>query len=750
MPRPSALALIGAIAVTASLAPAVAIAAPVTGAVLDGTTLAPVAGATVTAPDGTTARTGATGKFRFADLPPGPTALSVTARGYEDATETIELGEDGMIDLTLLLFTPGAASEIIEVAGEAPLPPAPGKQDLRREEITRIPGARGDALTTVRSLPGVANAQAQGAGSGQIVIRGAAPEDSVVLVDGIEIPVLYHFFGIQSILPSEFIENIEFLPGGFGVEEGRATGGVINVVTRSEAAPEASGFAELSFINVAGFVQTPLTKKKDLQLTAAVRRSTIDLILPVVVPDSANLSFTTAPQYYDGQLRLDWRPRDGDRVSVLALTSFDLLSLVNDNLDPNEPDFSGAKFDNETSFSRVIASWVHARKGVDNRVVLSGGVSGFRFEVGEDRYLRFSQQAVELRDDAGYKVNDQVKLRAGVAARWDRRDVNVRFPAAPQEGEPPPSNFSTLPLVDYQRIINNDVAAAYAAVDLRPYAGTTLTSGVRLDYYDHIGEITMSPRVQLSQDIGEDWTLRGTVGLYSRGLEQAESIPTNLDPERAIQYVAGGEWRPRDGMSMQMSGFYTDRRRLVTRDAYLSEADPLNAYTNRGRGRSFGAESMVRVRLDKFFGWLTYTLSRSDRVDAPGARRRLFDYDQTHNVIAVGSYTLGKWEIGGRWQYSTGQPQTEVVGAIYLADRNIYVPEYAAVNSSRIAAAHALDVRVDRKWKFDSWELSAYLDVTNVYANARVLGYQYNYDYTEREEITELPVVPAIGVRGTF
>ena len=44
--------------------------------------------------------------------------------------------------------------------------------------------------------------------------------------DGIEIPVLYHFFGIQSILPSEFIENIEFLPGGFGVEEGRATGGV--------------------------------------------------------------------------------------------------------------------------------------------------------------------------------------------------------------------------------------------------------------------------------------------------------------------------------------------------------------------------------------------------------------------------------------------------------------------------------------------------------------------------------------------
>jgi hypothetical protein len=732
------------------LVPATALASPIAGTVFDGNSYAPIAGATVTA-GGVSVTTDVVGKFRFADVPAGTVELSVSADGYESATETVEIAEGGVGDLVLLLFTPGSASEVIEVAGEAPLPPAPGKQDLRREEITRIPGARGDALSTVRSLPGVANVQAQGAGPGQAVIRGAAPEDSVVLVDGIEIPVLYHFFGLQSILPSEFIENIEFLPGGFGVEEGRATGGVINVVTRSEAAPEASGFAELSFINVAGFVQTPLRKKKDLQLTAAVRRSTIDLLLPAVLPEDANLDFTTAPQYYDGQLRLDWRPRTGDRVSVLALTSFDLLALLNENLDPNEPEFSNSTFENETSFTRVIASWIHANKhGFDNRLVFAGGTSGFRFEIGEERYLRFEQFVVEMRDDVGFKISDQIKLRGGVAGRWDNRDLSVRFPAAPQEGEPPPSNFSTQPLVEYDRSINNDVAAVYAAVDLRPARGTTLTVGGRLDYYDHINEATLSPRVQLTQEIGEQWTARATMGLYSRGLEQAESVPSNLDPEIATQYVVGGEYRPRDGISAQLSAFYTDRRRLVTRDPMLTQTDPLEAYVNRGRGRSFGSEALIRAKFDRFFGWLAYTLSRSDRVDGPGMARRLFDYDQTHNVIAVGSYKLGKWEIGGRWQYSTGQPQTDVVGSVYLADRNIYVPEYAAVNSSRFEAAHALDVRVDRRWKFQSWELSAYLDVTNVYAHARVLGYQYNYDYTEREAITELPIVPAIGVRGSF
>jgi hypothetical protein len=85
-----------------------------------------------------------------------------------------------------------------------------------------------------------------------------------------------------------------------------------------------------------------------------------------------------------------------------------------------------------------------------------------------------------------------------------------------------------------------------------------------------------------------------------------------------------------------------------------------------------------------------------------------------------------------------------------MSDLNAFLPVYGQVNSERIEDAHSMDVRVDRKWKFDSWELSAYLDVTNVYAHARVLGYSYNYDYSERQAFEELPFVPALGVRGSF
>jgi len=55
---------------------------------------------------------------------------------------------------------------------------------------------------------------------------------------------------------------------------------------------------------------------------------------------------------------------------------------------------------------------------------------------------------------------------------------------------------------------------------------------------------------------------------------------------------------------------------------------------------------------------------------------------------------------------------------------------------------------VDHTWKFKTWRLAAFLDVTNAYA--RTLGYSYNFDFSQRQPITDLPILPAIGVRGTF
>jgi TonB dependent receptor/Carboxypeptidase regulatory-like domain/TonB-dependent Receptor Plug Domain len=750
----------GAFAAFAAAANPVA-ADPVTGNVLDGATLRPIPDAVVTAAgteggtgggsgggtagrsEGVRATTHRAGDFTL-DLPPGTAQLTITAPGYEDGSEPLEVPAGGVNGAVLLLFRPGAASEVIEVQDKAPAPPPPNRQSLRREVINRIPGSRGDALQSVRSLPGVA-ATSRG-GPGLLVIRGASPEDSRITIDGIEVPLIYHFFGLQSILPSEFISSIEFTPGGFGVEEGRATGGIINVVTRDDVVPKAEGFAELSFINLAALVQAPVSKKHHVQVSAAIRRSIIDFILPAVIPKDT-LNFTAAPTYYDGQLRLDWRPSDRDRFSLFTLTSLDNLSLINNTIDPNDPVTNGATFENETSFTRTIASWTHGKNDLVHRLTLSASMGGFRFAIA-DRFLKVDQTTAELRNDLNLKLSDKVRLRAGTHARSQAIDLDVKFPAQPTEGQPPATSFSSLPLVIYNKQVHNDVAAAYAAIDVKPVPKALVTAGLRYDYYDHIGQATLSPRGQASYQLSEALTVKGSVGEYSRGLQQGEAVPTNLRPERATQLVMGLEHQTGDGISTTGSLFYTDRRDLVVRDPLLGMTDPLNAYVNDGTGRSYGAELLVRVQRPTYFGWAAYTYSRSNRVDQPGGARRLFDADQPHNLIVVASKKLGRWEFGGRFQYSTGTPETPITGALYLADTNTYIPTYGTVNSARIEDGHALDLRIDRRWTWGAFKMSAYLDITNVYAHARVLGYSYNYDFTERQAITELPIVPTIGLRG--
>lgn len=726
--------------VSASLAHA----EPLSGAILNGATLDPVANATVRVGD-TQTKTNRAGLYNL-DVSTGAVTVSVSAKGYDSMQESVIVGADGTTDVIILIFRTGEAGETVEITGNAPVPPpAIGKQDLPRDVLVRIPGSRGDALQSLRSLPGVGNQQ----GGGRLIVRGAAPEDSVYQIDGIEIPIVYHFFGLQSILPSEFVTNIEFLPSGFGVEDGRATGGLVRVVSRDDVAAKPTGFAEFSFINVAAFVRAPIWKAKGLQITAGVRRGLLDLVVPLVIPDDSSVSFTTAPTYYDAQLRVDFRPTSTDRFSAMGLLSSDKLSLLTGSVDPNDPVLSGATFSNKTSFARAIVSWQHASRALQNRLALAVGPNGFSFDIA-DRFLRVDTFSWTLRDDLSVPISSKLTVRAGTEAIMQQRTVALRFPQQPPEGEPPPTIFSSLPLIELETTDSYPLFATYAAADLKLYRRLSMTLGLRWDRYSQLRQNTYSPRLSLAYELPSRWTLRAAAGDYTQPLDQGESLADYLLPERAKQFIVGAEKEVLPGVKASGSLYYTHRQDLVTRDPLLAKTDPERSYTNDGQGRSFGFEGVLRAQRDNFFGWIAYTIARSDRVDRAGAPRRLFDFDETHNLIAVGSYKWRRWEFGGRFQLSTGNPDTPIVGSTYVADINAYVPVYGDLNSRRISAAHALDVRIDRRWDFARWKLSAFLDVTNVYAHARVLGYQYNFDYSERGEITDLPIVPAIGIRAEF
>ncbi len=170
----------------------------VTGIVVDGADFKPIAGAKVSIPEqNLDTVTDKTGNFRFDSVTPGKIEFRILVDGYEPSDQQFKVSQRGLKELVLVVMKTGTASEIIDISESGPPPPkVQGKQELGRKELTRIPGSRGDALTAVKNLPGIANANAPGSGPGLLVIRGSAPEDSKVLLDGIQVPLLYHFFGL--------------------------------------------------------------------------------------------------------------------------------------------------------------------------------------------------------------------------------------------------------------------------------------------------------------------------------------------------------------------------------------------------------------------------------------------------------------------------------------------------------------------------------------------------------------------------
>jgi hypothetical protein len=735
-----AAAVLAAAAITAHAQEAPAI----RGTVTDATTRKPVPGATVFNKDtGESAITADDGSFELLGTG-APVTLIVIDPSYRRA----DVASDGVTAAAIALEPVSLRGEEIVIEAERERAAA-GETTMKREEITRIPGARGDALAAVKNLPGVANTQGFGPNAG-VVIRGSSPADSRIFVDGFEIPILYHLGGIQSVLPSEMIDDLVYSPGAFGVELGRASGGTIHVASR-KGSKELAGFAEASFINASTMLQGPLGKKGSFALAA--RRSYIDALIPLVVGNSDALSFTALPRYYDYQGRADYEVSPHLRLSAFVFGSDDKFAVSTDGQDPDTP----SRFENTARFTRAVASATYDAPGRYNKLSVSGLTARNGLVLGTERFLRIRPDSLAARDEARIRIVPGATVLFG--GELEARDVGVRvkLPRPPKEGDPANPSLGTETLIDVTQTRRQTNSALWGALELQPIARWKTTAGVRVDDFRHNDATVVQPRIQTRLTLDDGVALLAAGGLYTRPPDnQDENLDQALKPERAWQSSLGLEQRVAPGVTLTATGYYVDRSDMIVAAAERTTgmtSDGTGNYVNEGVGTSYGAELLLQARGDRFFGWAAYTYARSERRDHPMAERRLFDSDQTHNLIVLGSIKLGaanEWQIGGRFQLTSGSPYTPVTGAVFLSDLNKYEADYGRINSQRNPAQHQLDVRIDRAFAFDTWKLLAYLDVQNVYVNAPVVGYDYNANYTERTETTGIPILPSFGVRGEF
>jgi outer membrane receptor protein involved in Fe transport len=165
----------------------------------------------------------------------------------------------------------------ISVEGQKP-PREPTQRTLTAEEIQKTPGTNGDALRSLQNMPGVARV---GAFDGLLIVRGSSPRDTQIFIDGASVPIVYHFGGLSSVIPSEMLERIDFYPGNFGPQYGRATGGIVDVGVRSPRKDRLGGLLQVDLVDGRVLAEGPINEST--RFMVAGRRSWLDAWLGPVL-----------------------------------------------------------------------------------------------------------------------------------------------------------------------------------------------------------------------------------------------------------------------------------------------------------------------------------------------------------------------------------------------------------------------------------------------------------------------------------
>jgi hypothetical protein len=290
--------------------------------------------------------------------------------------------------------------------------------------------------------------------------------------------------------------------------------------------------------------------------------------------------------------------------------------------------------------------------------------------------------------------------------------------------------------------------------------------GVRVDTFRLIQDLSwIDPRLAVRLALGPATALKAAAGLYHQPppyvyLTKEWGNP-DLGPEAAWQYAVGAEHRVTGRLFLDLQLYYKRLFDLaLPTDAVVSRDGALvpERYASAGTGRAYGAELLLRWDPDgRFFGWIAYSLSRTTRDQSVAGGRIQAEgnaFDQPHNLVAVGTWELPEvWRglaAGFRLRFTSGTPYERVRTAVYDGDADAYQAIRTGRTDARLPAFFQLDLRIDKKWTYQTWTFAAYLEVQNVTNRKNAESIAYSYDYSRTGIVSGLPFFPAFGLRAEY
>jgi hypothetical protein len=474
------------------------------------------------------------------------------------------------------------------------------------------------------------------------------------------------------------------------------------------------------------------------------------------------------PAYWDYQVRIDIGGKKGEKLrdgqssfSLFAFGSDDQLKIIATGGGRNRD----VTIESRTTFHRIIGGWNYKTGNTSFKVTPYVGLDLVKVNFGIAS-LGADQYTAGVRADLGVDLNEHFTLRGG-ADVFNRTLVGkaeipliggvqyISFPGAePKVGS---QQFNT--------VVNTFDGALYAEGDIT-FGKFTATPGIRVSHAYINGQVRSAadPRLWARFELLESTSIKGSIGLYTQPPSGTDMEPPpfgtpGLTHERAFQTSLGVAHKFTEFINVDLTGFYNRRYDNVVSPGTTTVNDDGTVTTTRsanlGLGRAYGLEVMLRHEVSKnFFGWIAYTLNRSEERRAGSGNDYLVStFDQTHILTLVGSYKLPfGFELGARFRYVTGRPKSALMHDydIYQADSNSYSSMFGPARATRIKDFHQLDIRIDKNFVFQSWTLTAYLDIQNVYNAANVEASFFDYRFRTEYDVPGIPILPVIGLKASL
>jgi len=668
-----------------------------------------------------------------------------------------------------------------------------------------------DIFRSLQLLPGISGVSD---GSAGLYVRGGTPDQNLVLLDGMTIYHVDHFFGFFSAFNADFIKDVQVYKGGFPAMYGGRLSSVVDLTGKTGNINDTKFSAGVNLISANFLYEKPLWNKGSFILSA--RRSYSDVVQTGLYESIFdNLSNSSVePQQGSGRGRFAQQETvypvhyfyDINSKLTYTLGNSDVLSMSfysgRDNLD-NSRELGGLNFkatDNEDAFGTrsnveitdwgTIGSSLNWSRHWNDRLNSTAILAASRYSSEYSRHQEYSDGADGSgTNDSSFVMrgfgfaNDEFNQIDNFTFKLDNEwylAANHRLGFGTEVSQVATEYNASLNDTTSLFARNNDAlqAALYVQDRWQLLDNLDLNLGLRATYYNKSNTPYIEPRISATYKLNPLISIKSAWGQYYQFIHQVTNEEI-MEGSRDFWLVADEDFKPGYAQHFISGISYETNDYLFELEAYYKEMDNLIEYSRRfrdranygglfffGEGIAKGIELLAQKKAGVFNGWASYTLSRTEHTfpNLNDGESFAAIHDRTHEVKLVGTYNYKNWNFSSTWMFASGQPYTMPESQYFLEMLDGESYSYIHVsdkNANRLPDYHRLDLSISRlfypldnwdKRKKNSWHGEMGLSVFNVYNNDNVWYREYDLNVTPVliTDVNMLGITPTVFFKLSF